>query len=36
MLDINLDKKYAVPVFEKYTEEQIAKELKEAGLDRNW
>ncbi|MDP4009857.1 MAG: DNA-directed RNA polymerase subunit beta, partial [Candidatus Shapirobacteria bacterium] len=27
-----LNKKYAVPVFEKYTEEDIAEELKEAGL----
>jgi len=28
-----LGKKYAVPVFEKYSEEQIASELKAAGLD---
>ena len=28
-----LGKKYAVPVFEKYSEEQIAAELKQAGLD---
>ncbi|MBP9817685.1 DNA-directed RNA polymerase subunit beta [Candidatus Shapirobacteria bacterium] len=28
-----LGKKYAVPVFEKYTEEQISEELKAAGLD---
>jgi DNA-directed RNA polymerase subunit beta len=28
-----LNKKYAVPVFEKYSEEQIAVELKAAGLD---
>lgn len=27
-----LNKHYAVPVFEKYTEDQIARELKEAGL----
>lgn len=27
-----LNKKYAVPVFEKYTEDQIAKELEQAGL----
>ena len=30
---LKLGKKYAVPVFEKYSEEQIANELKEAGLD---
>ncbi len=29
----HLDKKYSVPVFEKFSEEQIANELKEAGLD---
>lgn len=28
----HLGKKYAVPVFEKYTEDQIAQELKQAGL----
>lgn len=30
-----LGKKYAVPVFEKYTEDQIAAELKAAGLSTN-
>ncbi|MBU1117905.1 DNA-directed RNA polymerase subunit beta [Patescibacteria group bacterium] len=32
---LKLNKKYAVPVFEKYSEDQIAKELAEAGLKSN-